>query len=101
MLPSGARCCADERTLDELEAEDRTAFRYVDNPNGSLRDIVGILSSRRIVLGMMPHPERATEALMGSSDGLVVFQSMVTAPVPARSASCGASIAPIRARGCT
>jgi phosphoribosylformylglycinamidine synthase subunit PurQ / glutaminase len=75
---------ADERTLDQLEAEDRIAFRYVDNPNGSLRDIAGILNSRRNVLGMMPHPERATEPLMGSSDGLVVFQSMVMAPVPAQ-----------------
>ncbi len=68
---------ADERTLDELEAEDRVAFRYVDNPNGSLRDIAGILSRERNVMGMMPHPERATEPLMGSSDGLTVFQSML------------------------
>ncbi len=67
---------ADERTLDELEAEDRVAFRYVDNPNGSLRDIAGILNRERNVLGMMPHPERATEPLMGSSDGLAVFESM-------------------------
>jgi phosphoribosylformylglycinamidine synthase I len=70
---------ADERTLDELEAEDRIAFRYLDNPNGSMRDIAGILNSRRNVMGLMPHPERATEPLMGSSDGLVVFRSMVTA----------------------
>src|ERR1017187_7773405 len=67
---------ADERTLDELEAEDRIAFRYDGNPNGSLRDIAGILSRERNVMGMMPHPERATEPLMGSSDGLTVFQSM-------------------------
>ena len=90
-----ARCCAcrsrtakaatiaDERTLDELEAEDRVAFRYVDNPNGSLRDIAGILNRERNVMGMMPHPERATEPLMGSTDGLVVFQSMVRAAVHA------------------
>ncbi len=70
---------ADERTLDELEAEDRVVFRYAGNPNGSQRDIAGILNRERNVLGMMPHPERATEPLMGSSDGLVVFQSMVTA----------------------
>jgi phosphoribosylformylglycinamidine synthase subunit PurQ / glutaminase len=70
---------ADERTLDELEAEDRIAFRYVDNPNGSLRDIAGILSAGRNVLGMMPHPERASDPLMGSTDGLGVFQSMVAA----------------------
>jgi phosphoribosylformylglycinamidine synthase len=70
---------ADERTLDELEAEDRVAFRYVDNANGSLRDIAGILNRERNVMGMMPHPERATEPLMGSSDGLVVFRSMLEA----------------------
>jgi phosphoribosylformylglycinamidine synthase len=72
---------ADERTLDELEAEDRIAFRYDGNPNGSLRDIAGILSRERNVMGMMPHPERATEPLMGSSDGLTVFQSMMGAAV--------------------
>jgi phosphoribosylformylglycinamidine synthase len=72
---------ADERTLDELEAEDRVAFRYDGNPNGSLRDIAGILSRERNVMGMMPHPERATEPLMGSSDGLTVFQSMLGAAV--------------------
>jgi phosphoribosylformylglycinamidine synthase len=70
---------ADERTLDELDAEDRVAFRYIDNPNGSMRDIAGILNGRRNVMGLMPHPERATEPLMGSSDGLVILQSMVTA----------------------
>jgi phosphoribosylformylglycinamidine synthase len=68
---------ADDRTLDELEAEDRVLFRYVDNPNGSMRDIAGILSRERNVMGLMPHPERATEPLMGSSDGLAVFRSMV------------------------
>jgi phosphoribosylformylglycinamidine synthase len=70
---------AGERTLDELEAEDRVAFRYVENPNGSMRDIAGILNAQRNVLGLMPHPERATEPLMGSSDGLVIFRSMVRA----------------------
>ena len=74
---------ADERTLDELEAEDRIAFRYDGNPNGSLRDIAGILSRERNVMGMMPPPERATEPLMGSSDGLTVFQSMLGAAVRA------------------
>ncbi len=68
---------ADERTLDELAEGDRIAFRYLDNPNGSLRDIAGILSPARNVLGMMPHPERATEPLMGSGDGLLVFRSML------------------------
>jgi phosphoribosylformylglycinamidine synthase subunit PurQ / glutaminase len=70
---------ADERTLDELEAEERVVFRYADNPNGSLRDIAGILSRERNVMGMMPHPERASDPLMGSTDGLVVFQSMASA----------------------
>jgi phosphoribosylformylglycinamidine synthase len=74
---------ADERTLDELEAEDRIAFRYVDNPNGSLRDIAGVLNRGRNVMGMMPHPERASEPILGSRDGLVVFQSLLTATVRA------------------
>src|SRR5512140_3592853 len=70
---------ADERTLDELEAEDRVAFRYIDNANGSLRDIAGVLNKERNVMGMMPHPERVTEPLMGGTDGLVIFQSMLKA----------------------
>ena len=74
---------ADERTLDELEAEDRVAFRYIDNANGSLRNIAGVLNRERNVMGMMPHPERATEPLMGSTDGLIVFQSMVQSMLPA------------------
>jgi phosphoribosylformylglycinamidine synthase len=70
---------ADEETLDRLEAEDRVVFRYLDNPNGSLRDIAGILNDGRNVLGMMPHPERAADPLMGSTDGRVVLESMVAA----------------------
>ncbi|MEO8662587.1 MAG: phosphoribosylformylglycinamidine synthase subunit PurQ [Bryobacteraceae bacterium] len=74
---------ADDRTLDELEGEDRVAFRYVNgNPNGSLRDIAGILNKERNVLGLMPHPEDAVEPLMGSTDGLVIFQSLVAAHLP-------------------
>jgi phosphoribosylformylglycinamidine synthase I len=73
------RYFADEQTLDTLEAEDRIAFRYVDNPNGSIRNIAGILSRERNVLGMMPHPERACDALMGSIDGLGIFESMLSA----------------------
>jgi phosphoribosylformylglycinamidine synthase len=68
---------ADDRTLDELEAEDRVAFRYLDNPNGSLRDIAGVLNRERNVMGLMPHPERASDPLMGSDDGLAVFRSML------------------------
>ncbi len=70
---------ADEQTLDRLEAEDRVVFRYLDNPNGSLRDIAGILNEGRNVMGLMPHPERAADPLMGSTDGLVVLESMVAA----------------------
>lgn len=67
---------ADEHTLDELEAEDRVLFRYVDNPNGSARDIAGICNPGRNVMGMMPHPERASDPLMSSTDGLRVLTSM-------------------------
>jgi phosphoribosylformylglycinamidine synthase I len=74
---------ADERTLDELEADDRVAFRYLDNPNGSLRDIAGVLSAGRNVMGMMPHPERASDPLMGSTDGLTILHSMIRAVVRA------------------
>ncbi len=70
---------ADRRTLEELEAEDRVVFRYLDNPNGSLHDIAGILNAGRNVMGLMPHPERAADPLMGSTDGLLVFRSMVAA----------------------
>jgi phosphoribosylformylglycinamidine synthase len=69
---------ADERTLDQLEAEDRVTLRYLENPNGSLRDIAGILNEGRNVMGLMPHPEDAIEPLRGSSDGIVIFQSMVS-----------------------
>lgn len=76
------RYFADEKTLDMLEREDRVVFRYVDNPNGALRNIAGILSAERNVMGMMPHPERACDPLMGSTDGLGIFESMLSA-VPA------------------
>jgi phosphoribosylformylglycinamidine synthase len=72
---------ADDRTLDQLEAEDRVTLRYLENPNGSLRDIAGIVNEGRNVMGLMPHPEDAIEPLMGSSDGLVIFQSMVSQTV--------------------
>jgi phosphoribosylformylglycinamidine synthase len=74
---------ADARLLDQLEAEDRIALRYVDNPNGALRDIAGVLSAGRNVMGMMPHPERASDALLGSEDGRVILGSMVNALVAA------------------
>ncbi|HEY7334068.1 MAG TPA: phosphoribosylformylglycinamidine synthase subunit PurQ [Bryobacteraceae bacterium] len=74
---------ADSYTLDKLEAEDRVALRYIDNPNGSLRDIAGILSERRNVMGMMPHPERASDALLGSADGRAILGSLVQSLVTA------------------
>ena len=68
---------ADAQTLERLEDEDRIAFRYTDNPNGSAHDIAGILSENRRVLGMMPHPERAAEPAHGNTDGAKLFQSIV------------------------
>lgn len=73
---------AGERTLDQLEAEDRVALRYLENPNGSMRDIAGILNEGRNVLGLMPHPERAAEPLMGGTGGLAILESL------ARAAAC-------------
>ena len=70
---------ADERTLDELEREDQVLFRYTDNPNGSMRDIAGIVNDRRNVMGMMPHPDRASDPLMGSTDGLIIWRSVAHA----------------------
>lgn len=72
---------ADAAVLEELEAEDRILFRYVKNPNGSVQDIAGICNRQRNVMGMMPHPERATDPLMGSTDGLFIFRSLVAAKV--------------------
>ena len=66
---------ADEETLDRLEGEGRVAFRYVENCNGSRRDIAGILNEAGNVLGMMPHPERAVEPELGGSDGRALFES--------------------------
>ena len=83
---------ADDETIARLEAEKRVVFRYVTpageptpeaNPNGSRNNIAGIINERGNVLGMMPHPERASEALMGSTDGLVIWRSMITAAVAA------------------
>jgi phosphoribosylformylglycinamidine synthase I len=68
---------ADERTLDALEAEDRVVVRYMDNPNGSLRDIAGICNEGRNVMGLMPHPERAADPLVGSADGRVILESLL------------------------
>ncbi len=70
---------ADPDTLDRLEGEDRVAFRYLKNPNGSDRDIAGILSENRRVLGMMPHPERSIDAAHGGTDGRAVFTGLLEA----------------------
>lgn len=74
---------ADSDTLARLEDERRVAFRYTDNPNGSVNDIAGVLSANRRVLGMMPHPERASEAAHGNIDGAVLFRSLAGAMAPA------------------
>jgi phosphoribosylformylglycinamidine synthase I len=66
---------ADEATLDRLEGEGQVVFRYLDNPNGSARDIAGIVNARGNVLGLMPHPDRAFEPELGSADGALLFQS--------------------------
>jgi phosphoribosylformylglycinamidine synthase len=76
---------ADERTLDQLAQEDRVAFRYREEVNGSLRGIAGILNEGRNVLGMMPHPERAADPLLGNTDGLVILNSVVGAYATTRS----------------
>ena len=86
---------ADDATLDELERNRQVIFRYCDsegrltseaNPNGSARNIAGICNSGRNVLGMMPHPERCAESILGNADGLGVFQSIANAlaSTPAR-----------------
>ena len=80
------RFTADDETLDRLEDEGRVVFRYVNaagavdpaaNPNGSMRGIAGIVNGGGNVLGMMPHPERAVDPLLGSADGRGVFESLL------------------------
>ncbi|NHB77089.1 phosphoribosylformylglycinamidine synthase subunit PurQ [Rhodobacter calidifons] len=67
----------DAEGLARLRGEDRIAFTYAENPNGSMGDIAGVLSENRRVLGMMPHPERATEPALGSADGRGLFASLM------------------------
>lgn len=74
---------ADGETLAALRAEDRIAFTYTDNPNGSQGDIAGILSPNRRVLGMMPHPERAADAGHGGTDGAALFRALSGVLTPA------------------
>ncbi len=68
---------ADDETLNRLEGNGQIAFRYVDNPNGSARDIAGIINETGNVLGMMPHPERVLSPLLGGTDGLTFFKQIV------------------------
>lgn len=70
---------ADDETLDRLEGEGRVVFRYAEgqNPNGSARNIAGILNEKRNVLGLMPHPERVCDPLLGGTDGRALFESLL------------------------
>ena len=77
----------DETTRRRLRDDDRIVLRYVRNPNGSIDDIAGVCSERRNVVGLMPHPERASDALLGSTDGAVLLRSLLG------SASEGAAVA--------
>ncbi len=70
---------ADPETLARLEGEDRVAFRYRENPNGSRADIAGILSENRRILGLMPHPERAIDDAHGGTDGERLFAGLASA----------------------
>jgi phosphoribosylformylglycinamidine synthase I len=74
----GNYTCSAE-TLAELRAEDRVVLRYVDNPNGSMDDIAGVCSAGRNVVGLMPHPERASDPLLGSVDGRRLLGSLLVA----------------------
>jgi phosphoribosylformylglycinamidine synthase len=80
------RFTADAEALSRIEGEGQVVFRYVDatgartpsaNPNGSTNDIAGIRNARGNVLGLMPHPERALDTLLGSADGLPLFESLM------------------------
>lgn len=72
---------ADDETLDRLEGEGRVVFRYApgENPNGSARNIAGILNEKRNVLGLMPHPERVCDPLLGGTDGRAMFEGLLEA----------------------
>ncbi len=70
---------ADDETLDRLEGEGRVAFRYVEQVNGSARNIAGVLNEKGNVLGMMPHPERVISPLLGGEDGATFFRGLIEA----------------------
>ncbi|AYE38476.1 phosphoribosylformylglycinamidine synthase subunit PurQ [Companilactobacillus zhachilii] len=71
------RYYCDEATLKDLQANGQIAFKYLDNINGSVDHIAGVMNKQKNVLGMMPHPERAIEKILGSDDGLKLFQSII------------------------
>lgn len=82
------RYAGSEELLDELESNGQVLFRYVDatgsptvdaNPNGAMRNIAGVCNAARNVIGLMPHPERAVDSILGSEDGLVLFESLLVA----------------------
>jgi len=74
---------ADEDVLARLKGDDRIAFTYTDNPNGSVADIAGVLSANKRVLGMMPHPERAADSGHGGTDGTAMFSALMQQVVSA------------------
>ena len=86
-MAQGVGCyCADADPLAKLNANGQVLWRYVDaqghatetaNPNGSLENIAGVCNAGRNVAGLMPHPERASEGLLGSADGLLIFEGLV------------------------
>jgi len=90
----GNYTCSTE-TLASLVAEDRVVFRYVENPNGSMNDIAGICNSERNVVGLMPHPERASSALLGSTDGSMLLRSLLSSALRATSERLAGASVPV------
>jgi phosphoribosylformylglycinamidine synthase len=79
----GNYTCSPE-TLAQLRDEDRIVLRYVDNPNGSLDDVAGVCNGAGNVVGLMPHPERACDPMLGSADGAVLLRSLLSQAVTSR-----------------
>jgi phosphoribosylformylglycinamidine synthase subunit PurQ / glutaminase len=84
----------DRETLAVLRAEERVVLRYVDNPNGSVDDIAGVCNESRNVVGLMPHPERASDPLLGSADGLPLLRALLGAAARVSSAARAVSATP-------
>lgn len=76
----GGKYVCDKETLKRLQDQDLIAFRYRENPNGSMDDIAGIVNEKGNVLGLMPHPERATRAILGGGDGLFLLRALLQVP---------------------